>query len=71
MIDSKTFEILIFVDLKIYVDKIDKINIYHYKKIIELICYLIVNIKLDKIKTILKFLEFFINLNFDYIKTAI
>ena len=57
-------------NLEKFMKKIDFIKIHEYRKKIKSICYLIVIIKLDIIKTAFKLSKFFINSKFDHLIAA-
>lgn len=70
IINLKVPVVSIPVDLKAFDDETDIVNTHQYRKIIELICYSIVNIRLDIAKTASKLSEFFINLGLNHMKAA-
>lgn len=70
IINFKNFVISILVNLTAFDDETDIADIHQYKKIVGLICYSIVDIRSDIIKTASKFSKIFINSGLNHMKTV-
>lgn len=70
IINLKTFVASISVDLKAFDGEVDIIDIHQYRKMVESICYSIVGIKFDIVKTASKFSKFFINSGPNHMKVV-
>lgn len=68
-LNKKSKIIIINKELTLYNNKINLSRIHLYRKKIKLICYLTIMICLDIVKITFKFVEFFVNSEFNYIKT--
>ena len=66
----KRLFVSIFENLEKFMKEIDSVRIHEYKKKFELICYSVVIIRLDIIKTIFKLSKFLINLGSNHLIAA-